>query len=527
MFRFKKYSSSLNNFKMKNSISVFLTACSFLVLLSSTAAQISKQKQMTSSTTPSFNNRDVVLNTELLPEGFTTIKTKLPFSTEEKEYVVKMQPIEGTQYFNYILDGDIIVGNNMPGTRIYAADNSKFLWQGDIPVFLHKSVGDSNMCSVVNNAIALIERNTKIHFIKHSTQSDYIQIRIGDPGGFTGGVSPLGRQGGMQEVIVSRYVDPGLIAHELLHSLGIYHEQSRKDRDNYVKIIKKNIIDKYAYNFNIVPGTSFTNYDYASIMHYNASAFSKNELQTIICLSNGSDLPCPSKMGQRDALSTDDAIGLNSFYNNVSFSPSRITTTLDQSSALYLRILFDSRNVSLPLNTSINEVIGFRVMYPNAKKVRNDICSGTAEFVGYTDFAAVEPTVEFTTPASYSGSTNVIYATIKNMPVEKKSIGYIEPYLKTDCLQGSDNQQTPAGRKQPGFRTWVENDQTYSDTYHLKGFWFDYGIIPPNSIKKGWDWKDIKSDGPMDKPGIEMKKDIKQIRNIPVQINKNIPVKQQ
>lgn len=516
---------------MKNSISIFLTAWSLFVLLNSTAAQISKQKQLPSLTTPSFNNKDVVLNTQSLPEGFTTIKTKLPFTTQEKEYVVKMQPIEGTQYFNYILDGDIIVGNNMPSTKILAVDDNRFLWRDDIPVFLHQSVSDSNMCSVVNDAIALIERNTKIHFVTYNNHADYIQIRIGDPGGFTGGVSPLGRQGGMQEIIVSGGINPGVITHELLHSLGIYHEQSKKDRDNYITIIKENIIDKYAYNFNIVSGVSYTNYDYTSIMHYFSTAFTKDEvkrLPTIKCKSNGVQVPCPVNMGQQDGLSSGDAAGISSLYKYVSFSPSRTISAVEQNNKyLYLKILFDSRYVSLPANANLNDVIGFRLMVPGAKLLRNNICNGMQEFVAYTSFAVAEPVIKFTAPVPDTGYTYVFYALINNLPVDKDSLGYVEPYLKTDCLPGTNNQQPPAKSKQAGFRAWMEEYQPFASTYNLKGLWFDYGIIPPNIIKKGWDWKNIKSDGPMDNPGIEMKKDIKQIRTVPVQTIKNIPVKQQ
>ena len=35
--------------------------------------------------------------------------------------------------------------------------------------------------------------------------------------------------------------DEGRAMHELMHALGIFHEQSRADRDNFVKIHDENI----------------------------------------------------------------------------------------------------------------------------------------------------------------------------------------------------------------------------------------------------------------------------------------------
>lgn len=69
-------------------------------------------------------------------------------------------------------------------------------------------------------------------------------------------------------------------------ALGFYHMQSSSDRDNYVNILWENIIDGMQSNFNAYSPSDITRfstpYDYQSIMHYGAYAFSKNGLPTIV-----------------------------------------------------------------------------------------------------------------------------------------------------------------------------------------------------------------------------------------------------
>ena len=64
----------------------------------------------------------------------------------------------------------------------------------------------------------------------------------------------------------------GILVHELAHALGFWHEQSRTDRDEHVKIIQANIhplmmrnFRKYTHQLTDPLGVE---YDYGSIMHY-------------------------------------------------------------------------------------------------------------------------------------------------------------------------------------------------------------------------------------------------------------------
>ncbi|MGA1826827.1 M12 family metallopeptidase [Microbacterium sp.] len=65
------------------------------------------------------------------------------------------------------------------------------------------------------------------------------------------------------------------ITHELGHVLGLFHEQQRPDRDSYLTYHPERVVPGKEHNFDI-PGEAqpLGAYDYASIMHYGADAFS-------------------------------------------------------------------------------------------------------------------------------------------------------------------------------------------------------------------------------------------------------------
>ena len=52
----------------------------------------------------------------------------------------------------------------------------------------------------------------------------------------------MGRQGGAQNITLGSGCSRlGTILHEMMHCLGIIHEQSRPDRDNHVIVVTENV----------------------------------------------------------------------------------------------------------------------------------------------------------------------------------------------------------------------------------------------------------------------------------------------
>lgn len=149
--------------------------------------------------------------------------------------------------------------------------------------------------------------------------------------------SPVGLQGGVQIINIVSWGTPIIICHEVYHSLGFWHEQSRADRNTYVTINANNIcgsgistpctagsgptqcclcIDNAglctscAFNFNFQPGTlTYGLYDFDSFMHYGPNAFSCNGLPTIAV-----NPPWTNTIGQRDHFSYFDEITCRGLY---------------------------------------------------------------------------------------------------------------------------------------------------------------------------------------------------------------------
>lgn len=88
----------------------------------------------------------------------------------------------------------------------------------------------------------LIERETCIQFIPYSDENiTYIEFIKAKGCG-----SQIGYRANQKDPLIVAYSDhclsvPGAIQHELLHVAGLFHEQCRPDRDDYVKVLWENI----------------------------------------------------------------------------------------------------------------------------------------------------------------------------------------------------------------------------------------------------------------------------------------------
>ncbi len=153
----------------------------------------------------------------------------------------------------------------------------------------------------VTEAIKHWEENTPIRFTQRNPNEpahcDYVVFRPGD-----GCASSVGRRGKRQDIILGSACTTGNCIHEIGHTVGLWHEQSRQDRDKFITINWTSIIPDAKHNFDqhIRDGMDLGDYDFGSIMHYPRDAFSADGSDTII--PKKSDV----EIGQRVKLSEGD-----------------------------------------------------------------------------------------------------------------------------------------------------------------------------------------------------------------------------
>ncbi len=144
-----------------------------------------------------------------------------------------------------------------------------------------------------------------------NSETNFVTVKLVSDGCAS---NAIGRDLGEQFIEVSTSCSRGNLIHEFGHVLGLHHEHTRPDRNNFVTVNWSNIEWFKGHNFEIPSSGESAGsgaYDYGSVMHYPVNAFSSNGNNTLTIIGT---VPAGVTVGQRNGLSAGDQATIRSLY---------------------------------------------------------------------------------------------------------------------------------------------------------------------------------------------------------------------
>ncbi|XP_074641680.1 zinc metalloproteinase nas-6-like [Tubulanus polymorphus] len=227
----------------------------------------------------------------LFAAAAAALKTKETRSAKEAEIQAKLvqDRAKEPQVYSGKYQGDIDVSQMKIDVEAGSFRNGikykQMRWpNGIVPYRLHGYGPEHEQ--IITTAFADLERQVNalgycISLTPQRDEANYVLIMPGN-----GCFSPVGMVGGQQMASLGwTCLQNGIVQHEMLHTFGFWHEMSRPDRDQYIDVHWENMDPRAASNFRIETQNMDllgTRYDYASIMHYGATAASMNGYPTMV-----------------------------------------------------------------------------------------------------------------------------------------------------------------------------------------------------------------------------------------------------
>ncbi|XP_069830370.1 hatching enzyme 1.2-like [Dendropsophus ebraccatus] len=284
---------------------------------------------------------------------------------EEEEDIVDIIRRENEDFSDWLYGGDIVSWTSrsvMPCTQCFWKKSAN----GFVAVpFVFSSQYGNFEKSYVRKVMKEFEVMTCVKFVNRTTEDDYIDIS--SAGGCWSYIGKIGR-GQIVSLDFPGCIKYPLIQHELIHVLGFFHEHTRNDRDQYIKVLWDNISPDDRSNFEIDAGNTLKlPYGYNSIMHFDSKDYSDvYGSPSMIAIKNPK-----MHLGQRIGMNNLDVMKINHVYDcnlcrrkflgeSGGFAYYSVFSNEGATTCLYLiqttlKVLLQLVGVSIPLSPDCND----------------------------------------------------------------------------------------------------------------------------------------------------------------------------
>jgi len=289
-----------------------------------------------------------------------------------------------------IVEGDIVLGpaeqlaaSAPPGPGTGASPDGfslgyvSQLWPevggvNQIPYTIETGATNLNAAlSYVNSTLSGV-----IQFVPQTNQANYVTFNF-DPTNTSGSCeSSVGMLGGQQFVGGSASCALATIVHEMGHTIGLFHEHQRPDRNTWITFNYANVDEPLvAGNFDI-PTYNYQTiglYDIASVMHYPPFSFTKNGLTVLESIPPG--IPLSNATGY----SAGDVDTIKRLYG---LAPSTVTIVTNPPG---LQIIVDGTTYTAPQTFTWTLNSAHTLNLPPDPQVTNPNDGATYEFGVWND----------------------------------------------------------------------------------------------------------------------------------------------
>ena len=253
-----------------------------------------------------FLASDILNDTALPPPDPFSASESLELDQLERQWVAP-PTVDGVQLF----EGDILLSEEQRADSRKGA--ARKLWPNCYVPFVITNSSRADR-SVILSAISHWRSRSCLYFSERSeSYRSAPHLRFIRSSGCWSYVGRQESNSGQFVSIGSGCNTLGIVAHEIGHAIGFWHEQSRRDRDSYISVLTENVISGYEHNFEVRADEQARGvpYDLSSLMHYGGFGFSRNGLPTIVT----NDVLLAGKIGQRSGLSHRDRQLANDLYD--------------------------------------------------------------------------------------------------------------------------------------------------------------------------------------------------------------------